>query len=118
MADKPDILGAHEVIDRVGRWPSFHDAEVSELDLQRNGPSLLVLLLADHPEPSCRTKVIFTLTDVVGLELGEFNEQNVLGSMDVEADEDGCTRLRLWPCYGLNGWIKAKGVSVAIREQA
>jgi hypothetical protein len=113
----PAFPGAREVSDRLGRWPSFHDAEVTELDLRRGGESRLVLMLADAAEPSGRIQIAFTLKGVVGLELTEFNEQNVLGSLDVEREAE-VTVLRMWPCYGLSGWIKARSVSVRLLGDA
>jgi hypothetical protein len=63
-------------------------------------------------------KVKFTLAQVVGLELAEFNRQNVIARLDLEEGEDGAVRFRLAPCYGLNGWIDAKGVEIEIVEEA
>jgi hypothetical protein len=36
-----DVAGARMVFDRFGRWPTFHDAEVISIQLNRDGPSLI-----------------------------------------------------------------------------
>jgi hypothetical protein len=112
MADYPAIHGADELSRRLGGWPSFHDAEVIDFCARRSGESSLTLRLAQTAE---QTVVEFVLVGVVGLEVMDFNEQNVIGSLDVEPEGDGVV-LRLWPCYGFNGWIKARSVSVRVRS--
>jgi hypothetical protein len=104
------VQGAKELAARLGGWPSFHDAEVVDLLLHRSGESMLVLQLPD-PEHSI---VEFVLTGISDLEFVEFNEQNVIGSLTIENGDDGAL-IRLWPCYGINGWIKAQTILVRSR---
>ena len=111
----PSMLdGAEQIAERMGRWPSFHDAEVTALELRRGAPSTLAFALADHPDRDRRTRIIFTIARVTGLELSEFNEQNVIFQLELEEGEAEAVRLRLAPCYGLSGWIDGLGIDVRI----
>jgi hypothetical protein len=59
--------------------------------------------------------VEFVLTDVYGMELAEFNNQNVILDLDVGSDED-MVMIRLAPCFGMNGFIQAKRAGVRRRS--
>jgi len=121
----PDIPGADSVVEWFGHWPSFHDAEVLELELRRSGVSHLRIhawntsnetYLEDGKEYCVLEKhaiVTFDFEGLVGLDLGEFNEQNVLGSPYVDR-QDGVFCITLAPCWGLNGLIKASRLRVSI----
>jgi hypothetical protein len=102
-----------------GRWPSFHDAEVLRLSLDRSGeegPTLDVVIhvfemtteidakgfyvLKNH------TEVTFRFTHVVLSRLQWFNRQNVLSSLEVEeldptAHEGRRFRVDMPSSYGL-----------------
>src|ERR1700730_7458956 len=104
----PVIPGADEVVRWFGNWPSFHDAEVLEINLRREGRSSLRLhafrmtskmdatghfVLDQHAE------VTFWLEGLSGLELGDFSNQNVISGLMVESVAAGF-KLSLSPCYG------------------
>lgn len=116
VSKEPRIEGAQEVAAQIGEWPSFHDSEIIRFDLRRREKSTLLVLLADSPEPDHRTAVEFTFDEVTGLELSEFNAQNVISSLDIEEAGEG-TIVRLSPCYGINGWIGTRTVGVRILQK-
>ena len=114
------IDGAKALIEWFGQWPSFHDAEVLELSLNRNGRSLLrihtwhstsAVDAAGHFRHDKDVVVQFDLIDVYDCEIVGFNAQNVLGLLQVDARDDGL-RLSLDSVYGLGGWIDARQVSL------
>jgi hypothetical protein len=45
MDERPDIIGADRVLATFGRWPSFHDAEIVRLHLERDGLSTISIQL-------------------------------------------------------------------------
>ena len=47
----PNIPGADAVVQRVGYWPTFHDAEIVRVYIQRDGESRVKVRLdpARHP---------------------------------------------------------------------
>ena len=108
-----------------GQVPSFHDAEILDLHLKREGASTLKVhawnmtskvrngyfVLGKH------AVVEFTFEGITDLELEEFNHQNAI---------DGLTLSRSWfdenlevfevllkPAYGLAGFIRAIELSVS-----
>ena len=116
------IDGAQELYDWFGHWPSFHDAEVVSLHMNRVGPSSLVIHTwertnqVDDRNYFILTKhvvVEFILIEVSELELGGFSSQNVLFGLDIEKFDEGF-RLRLAPCYGLAGTIEAKIICIRL----
>ena len=140
MADEipsPDVLasipGGPELLAWFGHVPSFHDAEIISLHLNRTGPSTLCIHTWDttgtvdskgfyiHEKDAV---VTFTLEEIENLELEGFSHQNVLGGLElnrIEASTSGRQGIRpdlyeivLHPCYGLAGTIRAWGVSLAL----
>jgi len=117
-----DIHGASELYDWFGYWPSFHDAEIISLHLNRGGNSSLRVhtwemtkevdekgyyVLARH------VVVEFILEAVSDLSLNGFNHQNVVFGLEVEKIDSGF-RLRLDDCYGLTGSIEAERLSLSL----
>ena len=119
------IEGAHELHDWFGYWPSFHDAEIVSLHLNRTNPSALKIHFrhttneVDEAGYYVQTKhaVIEFLIDISGtddcLELYGFNHQNVVMSLSIEKLESGY-RLDIAQCYGLAGTIKADNISIRL----
>ena len=117
-----EIPGAAELHDWFGDWPSFHDAEIIRLHLNRKGPSSLRVhtwettkevdekgyyVMAKH------VVVEFILETVYGLRLTGFNHQNVIFGLAIEKTDSGF-RLTLDECYGLAGSIEAESLSILI----
>ena len=118
----PDIPGAAAVSTWFGEWPSFHDAEILHLHLNRAGTSQLsVHAWKVSPEVDAQGQfhrekhavVTFELKDISDLELFDFSQQNVLASLDVVHDASGFHVL-LSPSYGIGGRIDAGHVSVSL----
>jgi len=114
--------GAADVIAWFGEWPSFHDAEISELHLHRRLPSRLrvhywrvtsALDKRQHFVCDKHATVTFELEDILNLELADFSHQNVIFALHIEPASAG-VRLILSPCYGLAGWIEARGIRVSL----
>jgi hypothetical protein len=118
----PQIEGASDVVGWFGSWPSFHDAEVLEVALRRNGRSVIRLYVS-RATPAVDGKgyfvcdrhaiVTFLLEEVRDLELADFNSQNVISSLTVDTLPDG-VRLTMSPCYGVAGYLEAARASVAV----
>ena len=101
-----NIENAESLTKVFGQWPSFHDAEVIRVVLDRSGargPTLEATIHVfegtDALDAAGRyiskndTEVTFGFTGVALLELDSFNSQNVLGSLDIAElrpdDHDG-----------------------------
>ena len=130
-----EVPGGAELVRWFGRVPSFHDAEIISLDLRRSGKSFLrihgwvgtdqvdergYMVLDKH------AVVTFTLEDIMDLQLDGFSHQNVIGGLILQraidrgranyyplpqSSED--IEIELEPCYGLDGVIRAKRVSIS-----
>ena len=116
------IQGAGDLHDWFGYWPSFHDAEIIGLHLNREGSSSLRVhtwemtkeldakgyyVLAKH------VVVEFLLEKVTDLSLNGFGHQNVIFGLGVQKTGSGF-RLTLDECYGLSGSIEAEKVSLRL----
>jgi hypothetical protein len=117
------IDGAQSLYDWFGYWPSFHDAEILYLHLNRTGLSQMAVhtwhmsnrtdaesfyILEKH------VVVDFALQSISDLELVQFSHQNVLSNLSVEKKNDRFA-LILWPCYGLAGRIEVSKISITLR---
>lgn len=119
------IAGAQELHDWFGYWPSFHDAEIVSLHLNRTNPSALKIHFwhttneMDEAGSYVQTKhaVIEFLIDISAtddcLELYGFSHQNVVNSLSIEKRETGY-KLDIAQCFGLAGTIKADNISIRI----
>ena len=147
MADEipsPDVLasipGGPELLAWFGYVPSFHDAEIISLHLNRTGLSTLCIHTWEITDTvdskgfyalEKQAIVTFTLEEIENLELEGFSHQNVIGGLELNRIEAETPPLgMLWiqpprpqpdlyeiilhPCYGLSGSIRAQQVSIAL----
>jgi hypothetical protein len=106
-----------------GRLPSFHDAEILGLELDREGASCRMRIhtweiTRDLDEAGYYrlikdVVVSFELAGVTQLHLEGFNHQNVVFGLYVERSDDGF-QIELEPCFGLSGTITAQTVRIAL----
>ena len=110
-----ELPGAAELIKWFGYWPSFHDAEVLDVKLDRSGCSVVRIhtwkstgRVDSRGHFICAKHVIvsFILEATIGLELSGFNSQNVISGLDLVQTADGY-EISLGPCFGLEGTITA-----------
>lgn len=130
-----DIPGGPELLAWFGQEPTFHDAEILGLSLNRSGVSELKVhgwintgeisqdrhfVLAKH------AVVTFRLEKIMDLQLDGFSAQNVISGLELgyatDRGRSNCYSLpqdthdieiELMPCYGLDGFIRAKKVAVS-----
>ena len=125
----PDIRGAREVVDWFGYWPTFHDAEVLSITLDRSVGTRVEIhafertsevdadgyyVLAKH------AIVTFSLQEfpldsqgITNVQIDHFNHQNVLSSIGVEKVPDGYL-LTLDGIFGVYASISCKHISVEL----
>lgn len=118
--DLAPVTGAKELFDWFGFWPSFHDAEVLWLHLNRGDVCRLAIhtwdMTAETDEKGYyvlakHIVVEFVMSEVVDLQSDEFNRQNVISSLTIRKIQNGY-RLILGGCYGLAGTIDAADLSI------
>jgi len=120
------IKGAKLVTDVYGRWPTFHDAEVLRIVLDRgtseDGPSLAMdIRTFESTNQTAATgyfilrneKVVsFRFASVTELELGDFNHQNVLFDLRIdrvcEEGSDAHFEVSLNPSHGASALFRCR----------
>lgn len=128
--DTPSIPGAEAVVQWFGHWPSFHDAEVLSITLNRStGTTVELHAFLRTSELDDRGYYVLAKHAVVtfvleGFPLDEegitttridyFNHQNVLMSLDVEKTDAGF-KLSLYGCFGVDGVIGCERLSVKLQ---
>jgi hypothetical protein len=130
-----EVPGGLELVRWFGEVPSFHDAEILSLDLRRWGQSTLRVhgfVATDKIDKGGyvvfdkHAIVTFLIEDIMDLQLDGFSPQNVIGGLKLQrASDRGRANyypfpqspedidIELKPCYGLDGVIRAKRVSVS-----
>jgi immunity protein 50 of polymorphic toxin system len=117
------IVGARELHEWFGYWPTFHDAEILSLHLNRHGTSSLLIHTWEMTKKvdergfyvlEKHIVVEFVLDDISELELGGFSHQNVISGLELVKKGAGF-ELALDPCYGLAGTIEAQKVSIRLK---
>jgi len=123
------ITGADRLVERFGGWPSFHDAEVVRLTLDRrgeNGPTAEMLvhawLMTDKVDErgyyvlEKHTLVRFVFERLASCEVSDFNHQNVLFGLEVSPETvegEAAFRVTLDSSFGLGGSLLCGRVVVA-----
>ena len=116
------IVGAQELHDWFGYWPTFHDAEIVSLHLNRRGPSSLLIHIWEMTnkvdekgfyELEKQAVVEFVFEDISELELGGFSHRNVIFGLELLKKDRGFV-LTLDQCYGLAGTFEAEKVSIRL----
>jgi hypothetical protein len=107
----PQIGGALTVAEALGEWPSFHDAEIVLLRLERSASAVSIELAAPH----VGKVVTFSMKQISDLSLSgeDVDGQNVISGLVVEKTAQG-TRPVFHPSYGLTGHITAASVTVQL----
>lgn len=119
------IPGRAELVDWFDeRVPSFHDAEILTLTLDRQAArcSFNIHTFQMTPETDetghfdCikHVVVVFKLEQVIDLELTDFNHQNAIFGLDIVQIADGGFRVELEPAYGLFGHIDALSLTIEL----
>ena len=125
-----NIDNAESLTKVFGRWPSFHDAEVVRITLDRSGdegPNLEAVIYVFEPTNAVdstghyvlvnHTEVTFRFANVELCSFGGFNRQNVLASLDVadiepSAHEGRRLRIEMPSLYGLAASFECTGASI------
>ncbi len=132
------IPGGAELLQWFGCVPTFHDAEILALTLNRRGESLLRIhgwltpfdpASRVFPEDTKHAVVTFTLEGIMDLQLECFSHQNVIGGLVLRRAPDRPDRrsfnslergpedieIELEHCFGLCGRLRMRSVSLAFR---
>ena len=129
MLEAPDIPGAPDVVAWFGYWPSFHDAEVLSITLDRSSPSRIVVDTRTRTnEVDARgyyvldkhAIVTFVVEDflldqegITNTQIDGFNHQNVLSGLTVTTTLEGYD-LILDGIYGVSASISARYLRVEL----
>ena len=120
-----DLPGADAVITWFGKWPSFHDAEVLSVHIDRahamSSLRIQTWNLSDATEDSGHfirervATVVFEFSGItwIRLEGEDADRQNVIAGLRLDTTADGY-RLELAPCYGLAGEVVAQQLRVRL----
>jgi hypothetical protein len=129
MAEPPEIPGADQVVQWFGYWPSFHDAEVLSITLNRSGASYVQIHTwektseVDANGYYVRTKhavvtflfegFLMDREEISRMRIEWFNHQNVLTSLRVVRIPDGHS-LFLDGIFGVDACIDCERISVTL----
>lgn len=106
-----NVLKSEQVTNYFGKWPSFHDAEIINISLTRNDQCLkLKIHVFDYSDKVDSTGkyaikksglITFCLNGVSDINIdGEFNDQNVIASLDIQAMENHTKKVSISPIFG------------------
>jgi hypothetical protein len=136
MSDTEHIGGAEKLIAALGDWPSFHDAEIVSISAQRHLPVALgastvelvvhVRRYESRGQGTARYEQVvvksilarFLCKQVADLELSQFNHQNVINALSVQAQPSAEAPgaplvLTIEPIWGLGGTVRCATVELS-----
>src|SRR5687768_9690009 len=126
MSIESRILNAEKLITIYGSWPTFHDAEILNLDLWRGDlqpekeiyifPILTAKIHLFVENPNTReTIATLRFTGIENLKLEEFNYQNAILSLEIKEDpnhEYPSLHVKIDGAFGLNASFHCSGIEV------
>ena len=140
MATVPSIPGTEEVLSALGRWPSFHDAEVLHFALYRGATSdekksearldVQVREYETRHEGTAQyervlvKKVLirFAFAGVEEVQVEDFNFQNVINSLEICPNTGGPERrirVEVESIYGFGAtWLCSSAKVASVSQQA
>jgi hypothetical protein len=129
MSEAPDVPGAEDLVAWFGYWPTFHDAEVLSISLDRVKGCLVSIHAFErtaevddrgHYVLAKHATVVFHMegfpadeSGITNTRIEGFNHQNVLWGLVVNKGAWGY-ELALEGCFGVEGTIVCKTMSVTI----
>jgi hypothetical protein len=126
MSALSNVPGVSQLKDWFGYIPNFHDAEVVGLDLRRGAdPSTLHVHTwrtsseVDQNGNFRRDRhatVSFVFSNIVELEVRDWNYQNVLARMDITKNDEGHTII-LTGSFGVDGRIVANLIGIGVEPR-
>jgi hypothetical protein len=114
------IENSNLVCDFFGYFPSFHDSEILDVRMDRNGAVINMTIKAIEMSSEIENgkylinkecKIEFKFISVLGMELKDFNNQNVLDEIVFKKESKGIETI-IKSSYGLEGYIISSGVSI------
>jgi Immunity protein 50 len=105
------IPGYADLVSFFRAVPSFHDAEILGVHINRDQPSTVLVRIV-HPKKA-EIRFICDQVSEVKLEGEEIGVQNVIFDLRLESDLNGI-RMSLDPSYGLSGYLVASGIKVEV----
>ena len=140
MSSTEHIVGSEQLVAALGYWPSFHDAEIISVSAQRalpvavgGGRVELVVHIRKyetrgegtaHYEQALVKSILatFLCTEVVDLELSEFNHQNVINSLSVQSEPSAEAAgsplvLSIEPIWGIGGTVRCARVELSTVQE-
>lgn len=118
-----NVPGATVLFEWFGYWPSFHDAEIISLELNRKGISNLKVYFwhtdwskTDSDRRFFQDKFVtvnFAIENINDLELYDFSHQNVISLLTLTPKEN-LIEIEMGSCYGMSGYIVAEKASVSL----
>jgi len=114
------IQNAHRLTSIFGTWPSFHDAEVLKLELDRTEPSITLQLFAFQTTSTTDSEgyykriheciVTFRFHSVEDVSLEGFNHQNVVAGISFE--RRARVDVLIEPLHGIAGSFSCSSAEV------
>ena len=137
MSEAPDIPGTEDIVSWFDYWPSFHDAEVISITLDRSNESRIVIHTWESTAWTTREvdpngyflrkkeAIITFLFDgfpldsqgITNVHVEWFNHQNVLSGLSVIRKPDGY-EIELNGIYGVSATILTSRMRVELRPGA
>lgn len=110
-----------KVINFLGSWPSFHDAEVLNVELDAKMPAIIMRIYVFETDKTLDEKgyykriknCIITLkfSSIQDLELYDFNYQNILFNLEFR-DIKEKIKVLITSSYGLNGKFVCEKIEI------
>jgi hypothetical protein len=120
MSPEHFVVNADKLVSVYGRWPSFHDAEIETVIMDRRGPFIQIRLEAHERTDELteegvyrrlkRCVITFRFTDVENLALDDFNHQNVIAEMVMHRGEK--VKVEIQGIFGMSAQFQCSDVIV------
>lgn len=107
------VKNSEILVEYFGYFPTFHDAEVVTVKMDRQGPNIEIILKdINTKNQSCFCLITLEFKNIVDVNLRDFNHQNVLSSIKFQKEKN-CIHSLINTNFGLYGFIRSKNVIIS-----
>jgi len=116
-----NIINKEKILDYFGYFPTFHDNEIINVEMNRNGPNISLKIYSFDFTKNLNNKhkfqkikeceIEFLFKWIVNVKLQDFNHQNVIEKMTFNNDNNNIKAI-ITSSFGANGYIISKSVII------
>ena len=107
-----NFIGNYQLLtDYFGYFPNFHDDEMTDIQLMRDGCNLKVTI-SSFQNKDKKTTIVLLFEKICNLLIEDFNHQNVIFNLEIIKEQDEYISVNFESSFGASIRLKCKHINV------